>query len=282
MAEPVRFAVGDVALTRVEYFDIALGPEVVNLSAAEVAALPGAAPVWATVDGQVNIGQAMWVLESAGSTIIVDPCGASDDFLRSGPEAIDHQDAMLAALDDAGFPAGDVDLLVLTHLDGIGLAAVVDDAGRWSPAFPAARILVNERELAFLASPEGEDTPGNAAFQQLVGAGAVDAVGDDHECAPGVRLVHTGGHSPGHAVVRVGTGPEQAVLVGHLAVSPVNLVAPISPASHRDAEAAGDVVDELLAESAAAGTVLIGPLWPRPGAGRVEAGDPRRLVPIDT
>src|SRR5689334_8462519 len=129
MGNGTQLQVGDIALTRVEYFDIALGPEVANLTAAEVVALPGAAPVWATEDGQVNIGQAMWVIQAAGSTIIVDPCGASDDFLRSGPEAIGHQDAMLAALDGAGFPVGAIDLVVLTHLDGIGLAGVVDEAG---------------------------------------------------------------------------------------------------------------------------------------------------------
>lgn len=281
MGTPVQVQVGDITLTRVEYFDIALGPEVVNLAADEVAALPGATPVWATADGQLNIGQAMWVVESGGATIVVDPCGASDDFLRSGPDAIVHQDAMLAALGAAGFPAADVDLLVLTHLDGIGLAAVVDSAGSWSPAFPGARIVMTERELAFLASPEAEGTPGLAAFEQLISAGAVDGVGDDHEVAPGVRLQHTGGHSDGHAVVRVSSGGERAVLLGHLAVSPLNLTAPIQPASHRDAVTAGAVIDQLLADAAADGTVLIGPLWPRPGAGRVDADRPRVVVPID-
>jgi glyoxylase-like metal-dependent hydrolase (beta-lactamase superfamily II) len=274
--------VGNITLTRVEYFDIALGPEVANLSAAEVAALPGAVPIWATDEGQVNIGQAMWVVETDGTTIVVDPCGASDAFLRSGPEAITHQDAMLAALDAAGFPAARVDLLVLTHLDGIGLAGVVDEAGAWSPAFPSGRIVMTRRELDFLASTEAEGTPGLGAFQELVAAGAVDAVGDDHAVAPGVRLVHTGGHSPGHAVVRVESGDEVAVLLGHLAVSPLNLAAPVDPASHRDAAVADAVIDDLLAEAAAIDAILIGPLWPSPGAGRVDPGEPRRVVPIGT
>jgi glyoxylase-like metal-dependent hydrolase (beta-lactamase superfamily II) len=280
MTDPVRIAVGDVQLTRAEYFDIALGPEVVNLSSAEVVALPGSTPVWATDDGDVNIGQAMWVVESAGTTIVVDPCGASDAFLRTGPEAIVHQEAMLAALAGAGFAAADVDLVVLTHLDGIGLAGVVDEAGAWSPAFPDARIIVNGQELAFLTSPAAEGTPGLGPFLELVAAGAVDAVADDHPVAPGVRLVHTGGHSVGHSVVRVESGDDLAVLIGHLAVSPLNLAAPISPASHVDAAVAGAVIDGLLAEAAATGGVLIGPLWPSPGAGHVAGTSPRSIVPI--
>jgi glyoxylase-like metal-dependent hydrolase (beta-lactamase superfamily II) len=282
MGSPTRLQVGDITLTRVEYFDIALGPEVANLDAPEVVALPGATPVWATDEGQVNIGQAMWVVETDGTTIVVDPCGASDAFLRSGPDAVGHQDAMLAALAAAGFGPDDVDLLVLSHLDGIGLAGVVDDAGAWSPAFPSGRILMNRRELDFLASPDAQGTPGLDAFQELVDAGAVDGVGDDHRVASGVRLVHTGGHSAGHAVVRVESGGDVAVLLGHLAVSPLNLAAPVNPASHRDAAVADAAIDDLLAEAAATDGILIGPLWPSPGAGHVRPDAPRRVVPIAT
>ena len=63
MAAPVRLPVGDIVLTRVEYFDIALGPEVANLTAEQVLADEAAVPTWATAEGQVNVGQALWVLE---------------------------------------------------------------------------------------------------------------------------------------------------------------------------------------------------------------------------
>jgi glyoxylase-like metal-dependent hydrolase (beta-lactamase superfamily II) len=282
MADAVRVQVGDIELTRVEYFDIALGPEVVSLSAEQVAAVAGAVPTWATAEGQVLIGQAMWVIESAGTTMVVDPCGASDDFLRTGPEAITHQEAMLAAWVAAGIDPGAVDLLVLTHLDGIGLAGVVDETGRWSPAFAGARIVMNRREVDFLASAGASTVAGLDAFTQLVDQGAVDAVGDDHGLAPGVRLVHTGGHSVGHAVVRVESGTSSAVLIGHLAVSPVNLAAPIVATAHHDVEVAAQVIDDLLVDAAATGTIVIGPLWPRPGAGRVHADAVRQVVPLAT
>jgi glyoxylase-like metal-dependent hydrolase (beta-lactamase superfamily II) len=282
MADAVRVQVGDIELTRVEYFDVALGPEVVNLSAEQVTALAGAVPSWATAEGQVLIGQAMWVIESAGTTMVVDPCGASDAFLRSGPEAITHQEAMLAALAAAGIEPGSVDLLVLTHLDGIGLAGVVDEAGRWSPAFGDARIVMNHREVDFLASADASGVAGLEAFTQLVDQGAVDAVGDDHDLAPGVRLVHTGGHSVGHAVVHVASGPSRAVLIGHLAVSPLNLTAPIVATAHRDVDVAAEVIDDLLVAAAATGTIVIGPLWPHPGAGRVHPDAIRQVVPLAT
>lgn len=280
MAEPVRITIGDIVLTRVEYFDIALGPEVAQLTAEQVLAAPGAVPTWATAEGQITVGQALWVIRSGGTTIVVDPCTASDDFLRSGPEARTHQDAMLAAMAAAGFPPDQVDVVVMSHLDGIGTVAVVDEQGRWSPAFPNARIVVNVQEAAYLAATS-DPISGLAAFTELVAQGAVDAVADDHVVADGVRLVHGGGHSVGHSVVRVESGDDRAVLLGHLAISPLNLAGPVSPSAHLDPVVADRVVDEILAEAVATGAVVIGPLWPRPGAGHVRADEPRRLVPVD-
>ena len=130
MGDPVRVQIGDVSATRVEYFDIALAPESVGLDQGQVGDVAWGVPTWATPDGEVLVGQALWVLESSGTTIVVDPCSASDDFLRSGPDAIGHQEAMLGALVDAGIEPAAVDLVVLTHLDGIGTVASVDPDGR--------------------------------------------------------------------------------------------------------------------------------------------------------
>ena len=39
--------------------------------------------------------------------------------------------------------------------------------------------------------------------------------------------------------------------------------------------------DDLLAEAVATGGLVIGPLWPRPGAGHLREDAPRRVVPVD-
>lgn len=273
MAEPARVAVGDIALTRVEYFDIALDPASVSLTADQVAALPWAVPTWATPDGQVRIGQAMWVVESGGTTIVVDPCGASDAFLRSGPGAVGHQDAMLAALAAAGFARDAVDLVLLSHLDGIGLVAVVDEAGRWSPAFPSARVLVSTDHLAFLDTDRARDISGRDAFAAVQRAGVVEGFADGDEVAPGVVVQLTGAHIAGHAVIRVGAGDGQAVMVGHLAVSPLHAAAGPCEGLNDDPAAAWSALGGLVADAAAHDHVLVGPLWPYPGAGRVAVVD---------
>lgn len=280
MRDPVRVQIGDVSATRVEYFDIALAPESVGLDPQQVADVTWAVPTWATPEGEVRVGQAIWVLESSGSTIVVDPCGASDDFLRTGPDAIGHQEAMLAALVAAGIDPDAVDLAVLTHLDGIGTVASVEPGGGWSPTFAHARVVVTARELEFLARPEAAEVSGLAALRALIDHGVVDPVGSDHALTDHVRLEHTGAHSPGHAVVRVRSQGAEAVLLGHLAVTPLQLATGVCEALHREPDAAHRALTAIVADAAAHDAVLIGPLWPHPGAGRVDPAEPTRLVPV--
>jgi glyoxylase-like metal-dependent hydrolase (beta-lactamase superfamily II) len=255
------FRVGAVTITRVPYFDVPLPADGVGLTADDLAAAPWAVPDWATADGEVLIGQAVWVVESEGAVIVVDPCGAADEFIRSGPDAVTHQEAVLAAVTAAGFAPDRVDLVVLTHLDGIGMAAVVDADGRWSPAFPGARIVVTAEELDCVLT--GPPVQGAGAFRELVDAGAVDAVQAPHACTGEVTIELTGGHTPGHAVVRIASGGQEAVMLGHLAVSPVHVTATRRPGQHQDPDRAAAALDRIMGS----GSLLIGSLWPSPGAG---------------
>ena len=76
-----QYAIGDVVLTRVSYFDVTLPPESVALTSAQIAAIPWAMPVWAESADAIRVGQVFWVIEADGLTMVVDPCCASDDFL---------------------------------------------------------------------------------------------------------------------------------------------------------------------------------------------------------
>jgi glyoxylase-like metal-dependent hydrolase (beta-lactamase superfamily II) len=272
----VRLRVGDIRLTRVPYFDIALDPSGVGLTAEEVRQVRWAPPTWATPDGQVLVGQDVWVVESGEHVVVVDPCGAADDFLRTGDGALLHQERVRAAMVDAGLPAERVDTVVLTHLDGIGMAAAVAPDGRWEPMFPNARIVMMQSELDWLAGEA--NVSGLAALRELLAQGAVAGVGARHEVAHGVELVHTGGHSPGHAVLHVRSDGSEAVLVGHLAVTPLHFEVGRRPEAHIDAPTAERSLDELLGHARADGTILIGPLWPSPGA--VTVGSERDPRPV--
>jgi glyoxylase-like metal-dependent hydrolase (beta-lactamase superfamily II) len=246
---------------------------VIGFTAGQVTAVPWGPPTWAGPDGRVIVGQAVWVIDTGDRTIVVDPCGASDAFLRTGPEAVAHEAAVVSAMAAAGFPPDDVDTVVMSHLDGIGMVASIGGRGGWVPMFPHARIVITEAELAH--ARRHPDTSGATALFDLVDQGHVDGTGVPREIATGVTLEPTGGHSPGHAVLRVGNG---AVFIGHLAVNPVQVSREAMPGIHAEPATAQAAMERELAWAAERHALVIGPLWPEPGAGRV-TGPPWSISP---
>ncbi len=256
--------VDGIRLTRVGYFDVPLDPGVIGFTRQQVACVPWAVPTWATSAGQVLVGQAVWVIECDDRTLVVDPCGAADAFLRSGPEAVLHQEAVVAALANEGFAIECVDAVVLSHLDGIGMSAAVAADGTWTPFFPNAKVQLSTDELAHVESNPG--IGGAPLLAELVRQGAIEALSPPQPVAPGVVVEQVGGHSPGHLVLRIGDG---AVFIGHLAVSPLQLSAGIQPEQHVDAVRAHDALEDELRGARDRHALVIGPLWPAPGAGWV-------------
>jgi glyoxylase-like metal-dependent hydrolase (beta-lactamase superfamily II) len=260
--------VGNVELTRVGYADIGVDPARVGLTPEQVSGVAWAAPTWADA-GEVRAGAAAWVIRSGDARIVVDPAFAADDILRNDNDAAMHQEAFAALLAGAGFPRESFTHAITTHYEGVGMLAWRNEDGSWTRFFPNAPILISQRELD--AIDAGVFGAGEPIMPRLRAQGALQAVGDDVRVTDEVSIEHTGGHTPGHQIVRISSGGEQAVIVGHLAVSALHLATGECPQQHMDAGVANEQLEKLLAEDA----VLIGPLWPAPGAGR---WDGRRLV----
>lgn len=262
-------SVGDVRLIRLGYADVSVEPAAVGLTPAQVAAVQWAQPPW--TDGeQVRVGAAAWVIESGDARIVVDPAQAVDAILRNDADAARHQEAFAALLESSGFPRQSFTLAIATHLDGIGMLAWRSGAGAWVPFFPNAPILMSQRELdrVDMLAPQG-----SGVLAELRAQGAVRALtGDQERVTDEVLIEFTGGHSLGHQIVRIDSRGEHAVMLGHLAVSVLHLAREQCPAGHERPDEANAWIDKLLAADA----LLIGPLWPAPGAGRWEDG---KLVP---
>jgi hypothetical protein len=253
-------AVGDVRLTRVGYVDVTVEPEVVALTADDVRDAAWAEPVWAT-GGQPRVAAAAWVIEHDGACVVVDPAGAADEILR-GDDAAAHQEAFAGAMAAAGVPRERVTHAISTHLDGIGMLAWRDDDGSWTRFFPHAPLLIAQRELDALDRGDYTAT-GQEILDELRARGDVEPIPDD-----GVRVTDaistelSGGHSPGHHIVRVDSNGDTAFVIGHLALTPINLAC--ERGLHTDPRVAFAAV-RALRDS---GALLVGPLWPEPGAGR--------------
>ena len=261
--------IGDVTLTRVSYAEVEVEPEQVGLTAEEVAAAHAPAE-WAT-DNKPRASASAWIIEHDGARIVVDPAGAVDAILRNENDAAAHQQAFAALLAAAGYPRESVTHAVATHLDGIGMLAWRDDDGSWEPFFPNAPILMTQAELDGIDGMPFEPS-GRKVLAELQASGAVRGVDDREVITSAVTLEFTGGHNPGHAVVRIRSGGQQAIMLGHLALTPLHL-GRIDPDGHADVDVAMAARRALLTEDA----ILIGPLWPAPAAGRWNGHE---LVPV--
>ena len=267
----MRYTVGTATLVRVPYVDLLVDADVVGLTPEQVAANGWAAPTWAEGD-QVRVGAAVWVIESDGRRIAVDPTQAADEILRSEPDAVVHQEAVAGALESAGFPRESIDTVIATHIDGIGMMAWRTDDG-WTPFFPEADLLISRREHEAIAARADYRPSGAEAYLALHRQSAVTPVGDEHTVTSEVTMRWTGAHSPGHAVVDIESGHERATMIGHLALTPVHCA--VDARLHEDPAAAEAILRRL-----ADGRLLIGPLWPVPGAARWTGDDLTAAIPV--
>jgi glyoxylase-like metal-dependent hydrolase (beta-lactamase superfamily II) len=131
----------------------------------------------------------------------------------------------------------EVGLVVLSHLHA-------DHAGGvWAgeaPRFPAARHVLHEADAAFFGDGH-EPYAAVAEIEGLRGLGLLDTDPADREVAPGVRVVHTPGHTPGHRSTLLEAGDDVVLITGDLLHVPIQAANPRWASSHDEDPPAGAV-----------------------------------------
>lgn len=225
------------------------------------------------------------LVRSGAQTILIDAGLGSDPDLH-----LPRAGQTVKRLEAAGIDLSSVTDLVLTHMhmDHIGGLLVEGVKERLRPDL---RIHVSAAEVKFWESPDFSHTSMPPGFPDALRATAkrfmkeyhsqVRTFDEEHEVAKGVIVRRTGGHTPGHSVVRVADGGEGLTFAGD-AVFAVGFDQPdwYNGFEH-DPEEAAHVRTRLLRELVASGDLLVATHLPFPSVGRVAAdGDAFRWVPV--
>ncbi|OCC12314.1 MBL fold metallo-hydrolase [Streptomyces sp. PTY087I2] len=247
-------------------------------------------PHFADHEGTLHINSHSFAFAVGGLRVLVDT-GIGNGKERANPAWHNLDTGYLQRLASAGFPPDSVDLVILTHLhaDHVGWNTRCAD-GEWTPTFPHARYLTSRTEREFW-SDTAMDEARRQMFRDSVipveRAGLLDLV-DIHaegtEVVPGLRLLPTPGHTPGHIAVELTSRGRTALITGDFLHHPVQF-------AHPGIGACVDIAPEqseasrrtLLASLAGTDTLVLGTHFAPPTAGRVVAHDGAyRLSPVPT
>lgn len=119
------------------------------------------------------------------------------------------------SLRSLGLTVEDIDGIIMTHLHfdhACGLTRREGD--EFVPVFPNAKIYCTEKEWAEMRNP---NIRSRNTYWEINWKGITDRVvpfSEEAEIYPGIRMIHTGGHSDGHAIVLIESEGETAI---HLA-----------------------------------------------------------------
>ncbi|MFB7634614.1 MBL fold metallo-hydrolase [Streptomyces sp. NPDC056149] len=249
-------------------------------------------PDFADEDGILRLSTHSFALTVGGLRVLIDT-GIGNGKTRANPAWHDLHTDYLQRLTAAGFAPESVDLVILTHLhaDHVGWNTR-EHGGTWVPTFPNARYVASRAEREFWAG-YAMDEPRQQMFRDSVlpveEAGLLDLVAvppEGVEVTPGLRLLPTPGHTPGHVAVEISSRGATALVTGDCTHHPVQFADPaIGSCVDIDPAQALATRRTLFTRLADAETLVLGTHFPPPTAGRVvptgaDAGTTYRLVPV--
>lgn len=156
-------------------------------------------------DGLIDVPCFAFLLTGESGTVLVDsgpdPVRAAQvGFRAEGQPGL----VLLNALARRGCGPEDVDLIVHTHLHY--------DHMQNDGLFPRAVAVIQEREARWATGPNADEFCISVAEFLSGRADRLLLLDEEREVLPGIRVLPTGGHTPGHQAVLVRTSDEEAGL----------------------------------------------------------------------
>ncbi len=181
---------------------------------------------------RMTLGLNCLLLQAGGRNVLVDTGVGSKDTVDIDREKLGLVPSrLLRGLKGVGLTPKDIHAVILTHLhfDHAGGCTRLDRAGNLVPTFTKARYYVQERCWHEACHPNERANHAHRAdnFLPVDDRGQLELLDGDREILPGLNVVVTDGHAPGHQMVMFNHGGERVVYLGDIVPTPhhLNLVA---------------------------------------------------------
>ena len=162
-------------------------------------------------DNRITLALNCFLIRTPETTLLVDT-GVGPDVDRRYVDfySFERDSGLFGLLDDLGIKPGEIDIVVNSHLhfDHCGGNTVRTAEGRWVPAFPKARYVVQRGEWEQALHPVERDKPSYlpARLKSLGESKMLSLLEGDAPVAPGVEAVLVPGHTAFHQGLKVVSG----------------------------------------------------------------------------
>ncbi len=222
-ASSLTWQIGDITIQRVAENVIPIPSDslVPGITEAQLAQTRSWSTPYFRDDGRILLSIHAFVVTSGDDVVVIDTCVGPND--RALPGSEDFPERLAAEL-PGGLASVTKVLCTHLHFDHLGWNTRLVD-GDYVPTFPEARYLISKGELDYLdADDHFELMP--VSLQPLLDRSLIDEVSSDAAVAPGIHLMPTPGHTPGHVSVVIESEGSKAIITGDMTHSPLQFAYP--------------------------------------------------------
>jgi glyoxylase-like metal-dependent hydrolase (beta-lactamase superfamily II) len=182
-------------------------------------------------DNMVKLNINLLLLKGNGENILID-AGMGDALSERQKKmfGVEKPSGLEKGLSHAGIGPEDIHLVLLTHLhaDHAGGVITLDKDGKKLPRFPHARHVVQLKEWTEAMQPDERTsaTYFTSNLKLLEQERLLELVDGEDQVADGVKLINTGGHTPGHQAVLIEDGDNRILCPGDIIPSTYHLRIP--------------------------------------------------------
>jgi len=180
---------------------------------------------------RVKLDLNLLVIKTKNENILID-AGIGDALSQKQKKiyGIEKPSDMEKNLSELNLTPEDIDLVILTHLhaDHAGGVVGLDESGKKTCRFPNARHIVQIKEWNDAMSPDERTsaTYFTENLKFLEESNLLELIDGEAEVAKGIKVITTGGHTPGHQAVLIEDGKNKILCAGDIIPSTSHLKIP--------------------------------------------------------